>query len=64
MHVPAGVADLAEDTNFVFRFSGSLPTTVLVADGKPKGRLPGEWEDRIATAVMASRLAVVRRLWT
>jgi hypothetical protein len=64
LRVPAGLADLAEDTNFVFRFSGSLPATVLAVDGKPKGRLPEEWEARIAAAVMASRLAAVKRLWT
>jgi hypothetical protein len=52
MRVPAAVTDLAEDTNFVFRLSGSLPARGLAADEKPKGRLPEEWEERIATAVM------------
>ena len=63
LRVPPGITDLPEVTNFVFRFSGSLPTTVLATDGKPKGRLPKEWDAKIAAAVSTSRLTQVKRLW-
>jgi hypothetical protein len=63
LRVPTGIVDLPEVTNFVFRYSGSLSTTVLAADGKPRGRLPTDWEAKIAAAVTASRLTAVKRLW-
>ena len=63
LRVQAGITDLPEVTNFVFRYSGSLSATVLAADGKPIGCLPAEWEAKIAAAVTASRLSPVKRLW-
>jgi hypothetical protein len=63
VHVPANTIELKEDTYFLFRYTGSLPASVVVADGKPRGRLGEEWHAALDKAVKASKLAEVKRLW-
>lgn len=64
LHVPGATAGPGRDTYFKFFVSRALPVSVLNAEGEWKGRVAADRHAEIESAVRASKLVALKRVWS